>query len=192
MHLRPCGPGARPLGTMPGPTSHSPLQQRNADRQLRRPSSCRSRGRRSSGEAASGRSAARRGPRRSKQPGRPSVLPGLNWGDGGAPPGTRTPNRCLKRVPRPGLGPAAPEGRPRVTRRLLPVAVRGYAAVAEPPCPPCAPPPRCDDAIREQQTPNAIQPVVSSAGHPSRRESSSAANRRLAPPAQIDHSPDKV
>jgi RibD C-terminal domain len=39
-----------------------------------------------------------RGPRQSKQPRRPGGIPGLGWGDGGAPPGTRTPNRCLKRA----------------------------------------------------------------------------------------------
>jgi Phage integrase family len=39
-----------------------------------------------------------RGPRRSKQTTRPGARPGLSWGNGGAPPGTRTPNRCLKRA----------------------------------------------------------------------------------------------
>jgi Phage integrase family len=49
--------------------------------------------------------AARRGParpqrgqRRSKQRRRPGARPGLTWADGGAPPETRTPNRCLKRA----------------------------------------------------------------------------------------------
>jgi hypothetical protein len=41
--------------------------------------------------------AAQRGPRRSKQPRRPGGIPGLGWDDGSAPPGTRTPDRCLKR-----------------------------------------------------------------------------------------------
>jgi hypothetical protein len=38
------------------------------------------------------------GPRRSKQTTRPGARPSLTWADGGAPPGTRTPNRCLKRA----------------------------------------------------------------------------------------------
>jgi integrase len=46
--------------------------------------------------------AARRGPRRSKQTTRPGARPGLTWADWGAPPGTRTPNRCLKRAGRRG------------------------------------------------------------------------------------------
>ena len=37
-------------------------------------------------------------PRRSKQQERPAVAAGLTSDDGGAPPGTRTPNRCLKRA----------------------------------------------------------------------------------------------
>ena len=39
-----------------------------------------------------------RGPRRSRRTRRPGARPGLGWADGGAPPGTRTPNRCLKRA----------------------------------------------------------------------------------------------
>ena len=38
------------------------------------------------------------GPRQSKQEQRPDARPGLGWAGGGAPPGTRTPNRCLKRA----------------------------------------------------------------------------------------------
>jgi hypothetical protein len=38
---------------------------------------------------------------------KPGGIPGLTGADGGAPPGTRTPNRCLKRAGRPVLGPAA-------------------------------------------------------------------------------------
>ena len=48
--------------------------------------------------ARRGPSRPQRGPRRSKQTRRPGGRPGLGWGDGGAPPGTRTPNRCLKRA----------------------------------------------------------------------------------------------
>jgi hypothetical protein len=43
-----------------------------------------------------GPSRPQRGPRRTKQRRRPAVVAGLTWADGGAPPGTRTPNRCLK------------------------------------------------------------------------------------------------
>jgi len=45
-----------------------------------------------------GPSRPQRGPRQTKQRRRPAVVAGLSWGDGGAPPGTRTPNRCLKRA----------------------------------------------------------------------------------------------
>ena len=48
--------------------------------------------------AQRGPSRPQRGPRRSKQTTRPGGMPDLTWGDGGAPPGTRTPNRCLKRA----------------------------------------------------------------------------------------------
>jgi integrase len=41
-----------------------------------------------------------RGPRQTKQRRGPGGPPGLSWVDGGAPPGTRTPNRCLKRATR--------------------------------------------------------------------------------------------
>jgi integrase len=48
--------------------------------------------------ARRGPSRPQRGPRRSKQTSRPAVVAGLSCADGGAPPGTRTPNRCLKRA----------------------------------------------------------------------------------------------
>jgi integrase len=49
-------------------------------------------------ELPGGPSRPQRGPRRSKQEQRPAVVAGLTWADWGAPPGTRTPNRCLKRA----------------------------------------------------------------------------------------------
>jgi Phage integrase family len=48
--------------------------------------------------ARRGPSRPQRGPWQTKQQRRPAVVAGLTWGDGGAPPGTRTPNRCLKRA----------------------------------------------------------------------------------------------